>query len=359
MPFARPSDGPAGPTRVMVVDDSAVVRQALLAILERAGMQVQVAADPFIAQQKMRGWRPDALVLDIEMPRMDGLTFLRKIMSEDPVPVLVCSGLAARGTEVALQALEEGAVDIVEKPRLGVKGFLEDSAARLVEAVRGASQARVRLRARRPGAKPSADAVLPAARPHALHQTTEKVVAVGASTGGTEALREMLEAMPPDAPGIAIVQHMPEVFTAAFARRLETTCRIEVREAKDGDRLCSGRALVARGNHHLAVRRSGAQYFAEILDGPPVSRHKPSVDVLFRSVALSAGQNAVGVILTGMGDDGAAGLLEMRRAGAHTIAQDEATSVVFGMPREAIRRGAVVEVLSLPRIAASVLRRAG
>ncbi len=359
MPFARPSDRAAGPTRVMVVDDSAVVRQALLAILGRAGMQVQVAPDPFIAQQKMRGWRPDALVLDIEMPRMDGLTFLRKIMSEDPVPVLVCSGLAARGTEVALQALEEGAVDIVEKPRLGVKGFLEDSAARLVEAVRGASQARVRSPARRPGAKPSADAVLPAARPRALHQTTEKVVAVGASTGGTEALRAMLEAMPPDAPGIAVVQHMPEVFTAAFARRLETTCRIEVREAKDGDRLCSGRALVARGNHHLAVRRSGAQYFAEILDGPPVSRHKPSVDVLFRSVALSAGQNAVGVILTGMGDDGAAGLLEMRRAGAHTIAQDEATSVVFGMPREAIRRGAVHEVLPLPRIAASVLRRAG
>lgn len=356
---SRPSDRPAGPTRIMVVDDSAVVRQALLAILTRVGMQVTVAADPLIAQEKMRGWRPDAIVLDIEMPRMDGLTFLRKIMSEDPIPVLVCSGLAARGTEVALQALEEGAVDIVEKPRLGVKGFLEDSAMRLVEAVRGASQARLRFRTRRPEAKLGADAVLPARRPHALHRTTQKVVAVGASTGGTEALREMLEAMPPDAPGIAIVQHMPEVFTAAFAQRLERTCRIEVREAKDGDRVCSGRALVAQGNHHLAVRRSGAHYFAEILDGPPVSRHKPSVDVLFRSVAQAAGQNAVGVILTGMGDDGANGLLEMHQAGAHTIAQDEATCVVFGMPKEAIERGGVNEVLPLPRIAASVLRRAG
>ncbi len=359
MPFtSRPPDRPAGPTRIMVVDDSAVVRQALRAILTRVGMLVEVAADPLIAQQKMRGWRPDALVLDIEMPRMDGLTFLRKIMSEDPIPVLVCSGVAAQGTEVALQALEEGAVDIVEKPRLGVKGFLEDSAARLVEAVRGASQARVRYRARRPEAKLAAYAVLPATRPHALHQTTQKVVAVGASTGGTEALRQMLEAMPPDAPGLAIVQHMPEVFTAAFARRLEQTCRIEVREAKDGDRVCSGRAVVAQGNHHLAVRRSGAHYVAEILGGPPVSRHKPSVDVLFRSVAQAAGPNAVGVILTGMGDDGASGLLEMRRAGAYTIAQDEATSVVFGMPKEAIERGAVHEVLPLPRIAASVLRRA-
>lgn len=361
MPSAthRPSDRRAEPTRVMVVDDSAVVRQVLLAILTRAGMLVEVAADPLIALRKMRGWRPDALVLDIEMPRMDGLTFLRKIMSEDPVPVLVCSGLAGRGTEVALQALEEGAVDIVEKPRLGVKGFLEDSAARLVEAVRGASQARVRLRAGGPGARPRADAVLPTFRPHALQRTTQKVVAVGASTGGTEALRAMLEAMPPDAPGIAVVQHMPEVFTAAFARRLEQTCRIEVREAKDGDRVCSGRALVAQGNRHLAVRRSGAHYFAEILDGPPVSRHKPSVDVLFRSVAQSAGRNAVGVILTGMGDDGAAGLLQMRQAGAYAIAQDEATSVVFGMPREAIARGAVHEVLPLPLIAASVLRQAG
>jgi two-component system chemotaxis response regulator CheB len=350
---------PATPPNVLVVDDSAVVRQALSAILSRAGMSVTTAPDPIIAQDKMRSLRPDALVLDIEMPRMDGLTFLRRIMAEDPIPVLVCSGLAGPGTEVALQALEEGAVGIVTKPRLGVKGFLEESAVRIVEAVRGAVQARVHRRFR-PRVEPRLDAgaVLPVRRP-ALATTTSKVVAVGASTGGTEALRVLLEAMPPDAPGIAIVQHMPEVFTAAFAKRLSATCRIEVKEAQDGDRIGSGRALVAQGNRHLAIRRSGAHYFAAVLDGPLVSRHRPSVDVLFRSAAQAAGRNAVGVILTGMGDDGAAGMLEMRQSGAWCIAQDEASSVVFGMPREAIDRGAVDEVLPLDLIGGAMLLRAG
>jgi two-component system chemotaxis response regulator CheB len=345
------------PVRVLAVDDSAVVRQALLQILRRAGMLVTTASDPIIAMEKMRRERPDVMVLDIEMPRMDGLTFLRKLMEHDPLPVVVCSGLAGPDSEVALHALEEGAVDIVVKPRLGVKGFLEDSAARLVEVVRAASEARVL--ARRPRAVPARrprDAEPRPRPPPVIHRTTHKVIVIGASTGGTEALKQILEAMPPDAPGIAIVQHMPEVFTKQFAKRLDQTCRIEVKEAEPEDRLVPGRALLARGNHHLVVRRSGAHYFVDVLATPPVSLHRPSVNVLFRSAAQAAGQNAVGVILTGMGDDGADGMAELKRAGAHTIAQDEATSVVFGMPREAIARGAVDEVLPLPRICQAMLR---
>ncbi|ABS24857.1 chemotaxis response regulator protein-glutamate methylesterase [Anaeromyxobacter sp. Fw109-5] len=343
------------PARVLVVDDSAVVRQALAQILGRAGLAVATANDPLIAMEKMRRERPDAIVLDIEMPRMDGLTFLRKLMAEDPIPVVVCSGLAGPGTEVALRALEEGAVDLVEKPRLGVKDFLEGSAGRLVHVVRAAVLARVR---RRPSAPPlvqklSADAVLPA-RP-AARGAGDRIVVVGASTGGTEALRVLLGAMPPDAPGIAVVQHMPPVFTAQFAARLDRTCRIEVKEAAQGDRLGPGRALVAPGDRHLALRRAGDGYFVDVLDGPPVSLHRPSVNVLFRSAAQAAGGNAAGVILTGMGDDGADGLAELRAAGARTFAQDEASCVVFGMPKEAIARGAVEEVLPLPRIAPALL----
>jgi two-component system chemotaxis response regulator CheB len=345
------------PLRVLVVDDSAVVRQALTQILGHAGMSVAAANDPLIAMDKMRRERPDVIVLDLEMPRMDGLTFLQRIMAEDPLPVVVCSGLAGPGTEVALHALEEGAVDVVAKPRLGVKGFLEESARRIVHVVRAAAEARLRprLARARPVHRHVADAVIPKARP-VIRDTTHKVVVVGASTGGTEALRELLEAMPPDAPGVAIVQHMPEVFTAQFARRLDQTCRIEVKEAQTNDRLVPGRALVAPGNRHLAVRRSGALYFVDVVDGPPVSLHRPSVDVLFRSAAQAAGPNAIGVILTGMGDDGAAGMAELKAAGARTFAQDEATSVVFGMPREAILRGAVDEVLPLSRIAPAVLK---
>jgi two-component system chemotaxis response regulator CheB len=346
------------PVRVLAIDDSAVVRLALTQILGGAGMLVTTANDPLIAMQKMARERPDVIVLDIEMPRMDGLTFLRRLMAEDPLPVVVCSGLATAGSEAALHALEEGAVDVVAKPRLGVKGFLEASAARMVHVVSAAAQAKVRARAprrREPAARPGPGAVLPP-RPPPVLRTTHKIVVVGASTGGTEALKQLLEAMPPDAPGIAIVQHMPEVFTNQFARRLDACCRIQVKEAEPNDRLVSGRALVAPGNRHLVVRRSGAQYVVDVLDGPAVSLHRPSVDVLFRSAAQAAGPNAVGVILTGMGDDGADGMAELKAAGARTIAQDEETSVVFGMPREAIARGAVDEVLPLGRIAHALLR---
>jgi two-component system chemotaxis response regulator CheB len=347
------------PLRVLVVDDSAVVRQALGQILGRAGMLVAAASDPIFAMERMRRERPDVVVLDLEMPRMDGLTFLHKLMAEDPLPVVVCSGLAAAGSEVALHALEEGAVDVVVKPRLGVKGFLEEGATRIVQVVRAAAAARVRRRAPLPPI-PRARAGAPPPPPPPLatviRRTTHRVVVVGASTGGTEALSQLLQAMPPDAPGVAIVQHMPEVFTAQFAKRLDQTCRLEVKEAEPGDRLVPGRALVAPGNRHLEVRRSGALYVVDVLDGPPVSLHRPSVDVLFRSAARAAGQNAVGVLLTGMGDDGADGMVELRAAGARTIAQDEATSVVFGMPKEAIARGGVDEVLPLPEIARAVLR---
>jgi two-component system chemotaxis response regulator CheB len=351
-------------TRVLVVDDSAVVRQALTHLLTRVGMAVTAASDPIIAQDKIARERPDVIVLDIEMPRMDGLTFLRKLMAEAPIPVVVCSGLAEEGSEVALQALEEGALDIVLKPRLGVKGFLEESASRLVQVVRAAAAADLGKRARRAGRAPGrvapglpglAAGGAPGTGP-AIRQTTHKVVVIGASTGGTEALRTLLEALPPDAPGLAIVQHMPEYFTNQFARRLDQTCRIEVKEAAASDRLVPGRALIAPGNRHLLVRRTGALYQGELREGPLVSRHRPSVDVLFGAAAQACGPNAMGIILTGMGDDGAQGLLEMRRAGAYTVAQDEATSVVFGMPKEAIARGAVDDVLPLERIASAILK---
>jgi two-component system chemotaxis response regulator CheB len=345
------------PVRVLVVDDSAVVRQAISQILTHAGMSVTTAGDPIIAMGKMKQEMPDVVVLDIEMPRMDGLTFLQKLMAENPLPVVVCSGLAGAGTEVALHALEEGAVDVIAKPRLGLKGFLEESARRIIDVVRAAGQARVKPRVKlKVVPKLAADAVVPRRPERVIRETTHKVVVVGASTGGTEALREFLEAMPPDAPGIAIVQHMPEVFTAQFAKRLDGVCKIEVKEAETNDRLVSGRALIAPGNHHLVVRRSGALYFCDVLDGPPVSLHRPSVNVLFRSAAQAAGPNAVGVIMTGMGDDGADGMAELHAAGARCVAQDEATCVVFGMPREAIARGGVDEVLPLPRIAPTVLK---
>jgi two-component system chemotaxis response regulator CheB len=345
------------PLRVLVVDDSAVVRQALSQILTHAGMSVQTAGDPIIALGKMKIEMPNVVVLDIEMPRMDGLTFLQKLMAESPLPVVVCSGLAGPGTEVALHALEEGAVDVITKPRLGLKGFLEESARHIIHVVRAAGEARVRPRVRlRAVPKLAADAVVPRRAERTIRETTHKVVVVGASTGGTEALRELLEAMPPDAPGIAIVQHMPEVFTMQFAKRLAQTCRVEVKEAESNDRLVSGRALIAPGNHHLVVRRSGALYFVDVVDGPPVSLHRPSVNVLFRSAAQAAGPNAVGVILTGMGDDGADGMAELHAAGAKCVAQDEASCVVFGMPKEAIARGGVDEVLPLSRIAPQVLK---
>jgi two-component system chemotaxis response regulator CheB len=344
--------------RVLIVDDSALVRQTLSEILSSDPLieVIGTASDPFVAAERISEQVPDVITLDIEMPRMDGLTFLRKIMSQHPIPVVICSSLAEEGAQSTLQALEYGAVEIIAKPRLGSKRFLEESSVMLCQAVRAAAVARLR----RPGPsqtvqpKLTADAILSRAT-HAMLETTEKVVVVGASTGGTEALRALLEVMPADAPGIVIVQHMPEMFTRAFANRLDGLCRISVKEAESNDTVLRGRALIAPGNHHALLKRSGARYYVEIKDGPLVSRHRPSVDVLFRSAARYAGPNAVAVIMTGMGDDGANGMLEMKQAGAVTIAQDEATSVVFGMPNEAIKRGAVDKILPLQDIAGSIL----
>jgi two-component system, chemotaxis family, protein-glutamate methylesterase/glutaminase len=339
-------------TRVLIIDDSAVVRQTLVEILE-SDPQIEVmgtAADPYIASERIKEEVPDVITLDVEMPRMDGLNFLKIIMSQRPIPVVMCSSLTERGSETALKAIEYGAVEIILKPRLGTKQFLEESRIRICDAVKAAAQARVRPiqeRAKTPQPKLSADAILSKPSSHAMLRTTEKVLAVGASTGGTEALRVFLEAMPADAPGIVIVQHMPEGFTRSFAKRLDGLCRINVKEAEDNDTVIRGRALIAPGNRHLLLKRSGARYFVELRDGPLVSRHRPSVDVLFRSAARYAGNNAVGVILTGMGDDGASGMKEMKDAGAYTIAQDEATCVVFGMPNEAIKKGGVSTILPL------------
>ncbi len=349
--------------RVLIVDDSAVVRQTLVEILSSdPSIEIMAAAsDPYLAADKIRDEVPDVITLDVEMPRMDGLTFLRKIMSQHPIPVVICSALAEEGSETLFRALEYGAIEIIQKPRLGAKLFLEESRVRICDAVKAASVAN--LSRRRPHAKPvppklTADAVIAKGklRSEAMLRTTEKVVAVGASTGGTEALRVFLEAMPPDAPGIVIVQHMPEQFTRAFAHRLDGLCRISVKEAEDNDTVLRGRALIAPGNLHLLLKRSGARYYVEIKEGPLVCRQRPSVDVLFRSVARYAGRNAVGVIMTGMGDDGAKGLLEMKEAGAATIAQDEDSCVVFGMPKKAIDLGAVDRVAPLPAIAGIVLK---
>jgi two-component system, chemotaxis family, protein-glutamate methylesterase/glutaminase len=336
------------------------VRQTLTAILsQERGVTVAVAADPLIARGKIARERPDVIVLDLEMPRMDGLTFLRRLMSEDPIPVVVCSGFAGNGTRGALRAIEEGAVAVVPKPKLGLRGFLHDSRLMLVDTVRGAAQARLQRRVARPAplAPHVTGGVTPSpGRGATARQTAGGVVAIGASTGGPEALRAILEAMPSACPAIVIVQHMPEGFTRAFAERLDQECQIEVKEAGDGDAVRPGRALLAPGNRHVVLVRRDRQYILQVRDGPLVSRHRPSVDVLFRSVAQVAGMDAIGVLLTGMGDDGADGLLEMKRAGAPTIAQDETTSVVFGMPREAVARGAADEVLPLPAIAAAILR---
>jgi len=344
--------------RVLIVDDSAVVRQTLSDALS-SDPDIEVigtAADPFIAADRMREEVPDVITLDIEMPRMDGLTFLQMIMSQHPIPVVICSSLAEAGAQSTLKALEYGAVDIVAKPRLGSKKFIEESRELLCETVKAAATARLQpIRPHRVvEPKLTADAILSPAT-HAMAETTEKVVAIGASTGGTEALKTLLEVLPADAPGIVIVQHMPEVFTRAFANRLDGLCRISVKEAESNDTILRGRALIAPGNHHMLLKRSGARYYVEIKDGPLVCRHRPSVDVLFRSAARYAGQNAVGVILTGMGDDGARGMLEMKHAGAKTIAQNEATCVVFGMPNEAIKRDAVDQVLPLESVAAAML----
>lgn len=357
--------------RVMIVDDAAVVREAMSNILN-ADPDIEViatAADPYIAAQKMERVVPDVITLDVEMPRMDGLTFLQKIMAQHPMPVIMCSSLVESGSETVIKALEYGAVDIIQKPRMGTKLFLEESRVRICDAVKAAARARVesgptRLRpSQRVEPKLTADAMLPAETKgrqasRAMAETTEKVVVVGASTGGTEALREFLMQFPMDAPGIVIVQHMPENFTAAFARRLDGLCKLTVKEAADGDTVIRGRALIAPGNKHMLLQRSGARYYVTVKDGPLVSRHRPSVDVLFRSAARYAGRNCIGVIMTGMGDDGARGMKEMKDAGAINIAQDEATCVVYGMPKEAVNAGGTDYSLPLGSIAAKVLQLA-
>jgi two-component system chemotaxis response regulator CheB len=351
----------ANKIRVLIVDDSAVVRQTLREVLE-SDPEIEViatAGDPFVAADRIAEQVPDVITLDIEMPRMDGLTFLKKLMSQHPIPVVICSSLAEEGAQSTFRALEYGAVEIVTKPRLGTKQFLEDSRIELCEAVKAAARARVRTLTPSHTVEPklTADAILSPAT-HAMAETTEKVVVIGASTGGTEALKTVLEALPADTPGIVIVQHMPELFTRAFANRLDGLCSITVKEAETNDTVIRGRALIAPGNHHLLLKRSGARYYVEVKDGPLVCRHRPSVDVLFRSAARYAGRNVVGVILTGMGDDGARGMLEMKQAGALTIAQDEATCVVFGMPKEAIKLNGVDKILPLQSVAGAILMHA-
>jgi len=342
--------------QVLVVDDSAVVRQVMQAVLsQERDMVVTVAADPFIAMQKMKQVRPSVIVLDLEMPRMDGLTFLRKIMAEDPIPTLICSSVAARGTLAAMRALQEGAVGIVTKPKLRVDNFLHESAVILIDAVRSAAAAQVCRREKFVVQRKVKSAVPPQIPVQLAPDFSGRIVAIGASTGGTEALAKILTAMPENSPGIVIVQHMPELFTSAFAKWLNSICQIDVKEAEHGDVIMPGKAFIAPGNKHTSVCRLGLRFGIRVADGPLVSRHRPSVDVLFHSVARTVGDGALGVILTGMGDDGAEGLFAMRAAGAITIAQDEATCVVFGMPKEAIRRGSVHHVLPLDSISSALL----
>jgi two-component system chemotaxis response regulator CheB len=373
---------------VLIVDDSAVVRQVVRQMLEAdPGIKViGAASDPLFAIEQMKKQWPDVIVLDIEMPRMDGLTFLKKIMAERPTPVVICSSLAEKGAEASFNALSAGAVGIITKPKAALKQFLNDTSSDLVSAVKAAARANVgRLAHRLASGNGNGHAASSAARPQAnrspLHiaavtpkltadavlaagglgsganmvRTTDKLIAIGTSTGGTQALEAVLTKLPAVCPGIVVVQHMPEKFTALFADRLNNLCQIEVREAKTGDRVIPGRALIAPGGKHMLLARSGAQYTVEVIDGPLVNRHRPSVDVLFRSCAKFAGKNALGVIMTGMGDDGAHGLKEMFDTGAETIAEDESTCVVFGMPQEAIKLGAASSILPLHRIPEAIM----
>jgi two-component system, chemotaxis family, protein-glutamate methylesterase/glutaminase len=352
-------NAPSRLINVLIVDDSAVVRQVLTEILttDRSIHVLAAVADPLFAMQRMRTAWPDVIVLDIEMPRMDGITFLRKIMAERPTPVVVCSTLTTRGAATTLQALAAGAVTVVGKPKLGARSYLLDASNELIHAVKAASHANVsNLRTAAPATTQAETGQLVHAVSEALAETTETVVAIGTSTGGTQALEAILRELPRVTPGIVVVQHMPEKFTAAFAARLNSICRVEVKEAADRDRVLPGRVLIAPGGRHMTLQRSGAMYYVEVKDGPLVHHHRPSVDVLFRSVARIAGSNAVGIIMTGMGSDGALGLREMHEAGAYTVAQDEATSVVFGMPKEAIKLGAVDRVLPLPEMGPEIMR---
>ncbi len=359
-----------GRIRVLIVDDSALVRQILTEILNK-DPEIEVigsATDPYVARDKIKKLNPDVLTLDVEMPRMDGLTFLSNLMRLRPMPVVMVSSLTEQGAAVTFQALELGAVDFVTKPRVDLAHRLDDYAVEICEKVRIAARARVQAQDRRPspaptakpiapaGEKYSADVILQREDPRRHFKTTESLVAIGASTGGTEAIKEVLIRMPLNCPGIVITQHIPEAFSGPFARRMDSIAAIAVCEAQDGQQVLPGHAYIAPGNRHLMVVRDGARYVCRLNDGPPVNRHRPSVDVLFRSVAANAGMNAVGVILTGMGDDGAQGMKEMHDAGAHTIAQDEQTSVVWGMPGQAVKLGGVGKIMPLEAIPAQVIR---
>lgn len=339
--------------KILIIDDSALIRALLSEIVNREPdlEVIGTAADPLIARERIKQLNPDVLTLDVEMPKMDGLAFLEKLMRLRPMPVVMVSSLTEKSSAVTLKALELGAFDFVTKPKIDIRSGLLDYAEELTGKIRGAYQAGLKRTPGRPAAahrveqKQSANAVL---APRHLHfSTTEKVIAVGASTGGTEALKTFLAALPPDCPAILITQHMPETFTRTFAARLNGLCALAVKEAEHGERVLPGHAYLAPGNRHLLLSRSGANYTATLSDGPPVNRHRPSVDVMFRSAANCAGSNALGIIMTGMGDDGAAGMLEMHRVGARTLAQDEESCVVFGMPKEAIARGGVDEVVPL------------
>jgi two-component system chemotaxis response regulator CheB len=353
------------PIKVLLIDDSAVVRQVLQAILDQEPdiKVIAVASDPIFALHKMSKEWPDVIVLDVEMPRMDGITFLNKIMDEHPTPVVICSSFTEKGAKTTMQALAAGAVEIISKPKAGLKDFLLESSTELANAVRAAALVNVKNLISAPSfpipvaEKHKADVISPAAGSPTSANAAERIVAIGASTGGTRALEAVLKTLPCESPGIVIVLHMPEIFTATFAERLNGLCQIEVREAKNNDRVTPGLALIAPGGRHMQLKRNGANYQAEVLDGLPVNRHCPSVDVLFRSVARFAGKNATGIIMTGMGSDGAKGLKEMFDAGAYTLAQDEASCMVFGMPKEAIKLGAAKRVLPLSEIPLAILNK--
>lgn len=342
-------------TRVLIVDDSALMRQVLTQLLAQ-DPSIEVigsAQDPIIARDKIKALNPDVLTLDVEMPRMDGLTFLEKLMRGHPMPVVMVSSLTERGADTTLRALELGAVDFVTKPKIDVRQGTAQVAQEIISKVKAAARAKVHARLQSPTGSATAAVSL---RSDALIKSTHKVIALGASTGGTEALKDVLTCFPPDSPGVVIVQHMPEKFTQSFAERLDSLCQIRVKEAKDGDTIVPGHVLLAPGNFHMEVTRSGANYGVKVFEAERVNRHRPSVDVLFNSCARVLGRNAVGVIMTGMGDDGARGLLAMKQAGARTAAQDEASCVVFGMPKEAIALGGVDEIVPLCKIPATVAK---
>jgi two-component system chemotaxis response regulator CheB len=345
--------------RVLVIDDSALMRQTLSTLLARdASIEViGTAADPYVAREKIIQLNPDVLTLDVEMPRMDGLSFLEKLMRGRPMPVVMVSSMTESGCATTLRALELGAVDFVTKPKIDLRERMPELAQEIIDKVKVAARAQVRPNPG-PAAPAAARPPVSASGPATVLRTTQQIIAVGASTGGTEALREFMVALPADAPGVVVVQHMPESFTRAFAERLDRLCTVRVTEAQDGERVLAGHVLIAPGNHHMRLVRDGATYLVRLSSDPPVNRHRPSVDVLFRSCAEQAGTNAIGVLMTGMGDDGARGLLAMRQAGAHTFAQDERTCVVFGMPKVAIELGAVEQVLPLSRLAPAALKYA-